>query len=312
MAPKTPPKPEKDKAERWLLTYADLITLLLIFFIVLYVMSIQDIVKFKAVSQSLVQALNGGGKTMMGEAPGPSMIEGTIGYEKKFSPEKKRPTDKVKKDQKDIAKQIQDIAKKAGIETSVSVKEEERGVVISIQDKVLFKSGEAVLNPEAHELLRKIGESIKPTEQFIRIEGHTDNQPISCFPFPTNWELSAARATNVVRLFAEEAAIEPERLSAVGYGQYRPVADNKTEEGRAKNRRVEIVIMNDLYAKSESGASQDVTPAAGLLVSKSTDGVPLPATQIAPEQPASADDKTPPQGSSFRDDFFEKELGGKH
>ena len=314
MAPKIPPKAEKDTAERWLLTYADLITLLLIFFIVMYVMSIQDIVKFKSVSQSLNQALQGGGKELLGDSPGPSIIPGQGESSPKYNKEKTKTTSKEK--MAEIKKKIEEIAKKAGLEKSISVKEEERGIVISILDKALFNSGEAVLNPPAHELLRTIAGTLSETSEYLRVEGHTDNAPINTPLFPSNWELSGARAASVVRLFVEEAGIIPGRLSAVGYGEYRPLADNSTEEGRSKNRRVEIVLMNSAYNKSEAGESEEVVervnPAASLVLKKKPhDGVPAQVLEDIHAAPPANPEKPPAEHrSEFKDDFFEKELGG--
>ena len=319
MAP-PPPKPEKDNAERWLLTYADLITLLLIFFIIMYVMSIQDIVKFKSVAQSLNMALAGGGQSIMGEAPASSLIPGQQGYQAKYNKDKSKSgsEDKKRKSESEtmaeIKQKIEQMAKAAGLETKVTVTQTERGVTISIIDKLLFSSGEASLSPSAHSLLQKIGSIISVSQQYMRVEGHTDNQPISSFPYPSNWELSAARATNVVRMFIEESGITPERLSAVGYGEYRPIASNATEEGRMANRRVEIVLLDSKFNRSEAGAESSeagATPAAGLLSS------PPPSDQspVGAQTQQNGDVSTPPAPqtspkSEFQDDFFEKELGG--
>jgi len=117
------------------------------------------------------------------------------------------------------------------------------GLAMRLSDRILFEEGSARLSQEAKELLAKVGGLIKGTDFPIRIEGHTDNVPIKTSQFPSNWELSTARAVNVLRYFTEELGIPPSRLSAAGYGEYRPLAPNDTPENRGRNRRVEIVFL---------------------------------------------------------------------
>jgi chemotaxis protein MotB len=117
---------------------------------------------------------------------------------------------------------------------------------VSIVDKILFDSGQAEISPEGLAVLKRVGQILeKSKKKIIRVEGHTDNMPVKRRRdrYPTNWELSTARATNVVRFLEEEVGIEPARLEAVGLGEYHPVADNDTKEGRAKNRRIEIALL---------------------------------------------------------------------
>lgn len=250
MAKKPPPPPEaeKENSERWLLTYADLITLLLVFFIILYVFSIQDVVKFQSMAESLNGALSGT-KYLVGGAPGPSFIDGHSGLKVKVKQAKT--TERAKMEE--LKKRIEAMAKAQGLESAISVTLEERGVVIHIVDQILFNSGYANLTGQAFEVLQGIGRILlSNTDQYIRIEGHTDNIPIANSQFPSNWELSASRATNVLRMFIDDVGIDPRLLSAVGYGEFRPMADNFTEEGRAKNRRVEVVVLSNKFQKSES------------------------------------------------------------
>ncbi len=250
MSNQLPPEPEKDRSERWLLTYADLITLLLIFFIVLYTISKQDVAKFEQIAESLNSALTGS-KEIIGDSAGPSMIPGFHGFNLPV-------TDTVEDEQEEdmmeeIKRKVQELVKREGLQASISVTREERGVVVRIVDHVLFRSGYADLTPQADRILKAIGKILLINkDQYIRIEGHTDNIPISNHRFPSNWELSAARATNVLRLFAEKSGIDQRLLSGVGYGEFRPIADNSTDGGRAKNRRVEIVILSSKFNPSES------------------------------------------------------------
>lgn len=130
------------------------------------------------------------------------------------------------------------------------------GLVMRLSEKALFDSGVAAISPGAYPLLEKIGAIIAKTAYFIRIEGHTDNVPIRTPVFPSNWELSTARAVNVLRYFIKTHKIDPQRLAAVGFGEYQPLASNNTHANRAKNRRVEIIfIQQDPQTTSIEGAS---------------------------------------------------------
>jgi chemotaxis protein MotB len=251
MAKREVPKPaEKDRADRWLLTYADLITLLLIFFIVLFVMSTQDVVKFQVMAESLIDAFKGT-RSVVGESPGPAYVEGKSGVKVSGPGAKGREQLKMEF----IKQEVERLAQKEGLTSQVSVRMEERGVVINILDKVLFRSGYADLNPDATRVLKAIGKILQVNkDQYMRVEGHTDNRPISNERFASNWELSAGRATNVVKMFIDEVGMNPRLLSEVGYGEFRPLAGNETEDGRAKNRRVEIVILSHKLSSAEAPA----------------------------------------------------------
>ncbi len=127
----------------------------------------------------------------------------------------------------------------------VSLGMEERGLIITFVDEVLFDSGKAVIKPDAYEVLNKVADILKSevADKNVGVEGHTDNQPIKYSGWKSNWELSTARAISVLHYLADNCGISPERLQATGYGQYRPVASNLYEEGQFKNRRVEIIIL---------------------------------------------------------------------
>jgi len=133
----------------------------------------------------------------------------------------------------------------------VSMEINERGLVIHIVESSLFESGQAVLKPEALSVLDKIAAEIKDLPNQVRVEGHTDDRPIATTRFPSNWELSSARATSVVRYLIGRYAFSPEKLSALGFGEYRPIAPNTSEENRAKNRRVDIVVLTDNLSRYE-------------------------------------------------------------
>ncbi|BCB96092.1 chemotaxis protein MotB [Dissulfurispira thermophila] len=202
---------ERPSHERWLISYADFITLMFTFFAALYALSSVDKAKVESFSGSLKHAF----KVM--EEPIPLYEERT------------------KMLVQDISKSIQ------GIE-GISVKTDPRGVVVTFSDAVLFASGSADIKSEVFNALDKISKVIKDVPGRITIEGHTDNVPVSGGKYTSNWELSTARAASILHFFIQKGGLDPNRFSIAGYGEYRPVASNETEDGRAKNRRVELVI----------------------------------------------------------------------
>ncbi len=135
------------------------------------------------------------------------------------------------------------IAAEMGAEGQINVVLEKEGIAINLSGNLLFDSGRADLRPDSTKVLDRIAERVRNIPNEIRVEGHTDNIPVDTDLYPTNWELSVARATVVTRYLIEVGNIQPQRLSARGYGEYRPVTDNSTRENRALNRRVEILIM---------------------------------------------------------------------
>ncbi|HBX22735.1 MAG TPA: chemotaxis protein MotB [Desulfotomaculum sp.] len=234
-------RPKKDSSERWLITYADLITLLMIFFIVMYALSKVDAAKFETLANSLTAAFGAG--AMILDSPGPAVVPGN-------PPEQIR--DLVEKNQLEKLKQeLEQYIEESGLVAKVSVTTEERGIVLSFQDNVLFELGSDVLTAQAKEILDKIAPMLAHTPNYIRIEGHTDNLPISTARFPSNWELSAGRATNVVRELITTHGMAPEKLSAIAYGEYRPRAPNNNQYNRQLNRRVDLIILRNKFSEAE-------------------------------------------------------------
>jgi chemotaxis protein MotB len=222
---------EHENTERWLLTYADLITLLLAFFIVMYSMSQVDAKKFGAVSSALHKILSGGGLLLKGEsgtvvAPNQSYV----------------PSESM--DLKLLQGKMEQGLKQAVQAGQLRIKQDARGVVISLSEKVLFESGRATLNRGALTVLDTLATLLASYPNEVRVEGHTDNVPVrEGSEFESNWELSAERATSVVRYLIESHRMSPYQLSAAGYGEYRPEVANDTPEGQAQNRRVDFVIL---------------------------------------------------------------------
>lgn len=268
--------------ERWLVTYSDLITLLMIFFIVMYSMSQVDANKFRAIADSLSISLGGGtpSEVDMGTNPnGPSLIDSgspqqhsqVPGPDSKppLDPKNNHPEDGNGPSDKDgtgngekdletltiegIKAKLDQFAAENNIKTKLVSSIEERGLVVSIQETLLFEKGSAQINPGARTILKKISTVLSASPNLIKVEGHTCNLPIHTSQFPSNWELSVLRSTNVLQILVQEGGINPGRLSATGYGEYRPLADNSTEEGRIINRRVDLVILRSQYDFIEPG-----------------------------------------------------------
>lgn len=232
-----------DDVDRWLLTYADMITLLLAFFIVMYSISQLDAKKFGKMAEALNGVLRGGESIFdRYREPQANQGHGLL----KFG------------DLRMIQRLVEEKFEKLGRSEDVITEITERGLVVHIVESALFPPGNADLEPRAMEVLDLIAARIIGIPNHIRIEGHTDDRPIQTSRYPSNWELSSARATEVVRYFVENHNVEPDRISALGYSRYRPVKPNNSIENRAKNRRVDVVILTmELSLKEPSSQLYD-------------------------------------------------------
>lgn len=233
---------DHDNHERWLVSYADFITLLFAFFVVMYALSSVNEGKYRILSDSMMSAfrsVQANSATQM-----PILVQPPIALAQKQpqaasrqAEEKQQRRDKMR----NVAKDILDVMAPLIEQGKVRVIETSRGVTIEINDSILFSPGQAVLHPLSAKAMRAIAQVLAPTDFPIMIEGHTDNLPINTPQFPSNWELSAVRATTVLRLFAD-AGVAAQRLTAIGYADTRPVEPNLLADGRARNRRVTILI----------------------------------------------------------------------
>jgi chemotaxis protein MotB len=214
--------------ERWLLTYADLITLLMVFFVILYSMSKQDVAKYAKLTASIQRAFN----IQVLEGLDATAVHGRFGS---FSSAQLHDLETIKQDLGAFAEQL-------GLGDKIVVRPSREGITISLSSSLLFESGKADLRPESRTVLQKVAALLSKMPNEVRVEGHTDNIPPASPLYPTNWELSTARALAVTR-YLITLGIRPERLSAAGYGEYRPIADNSTKEGRAANRRADLVVL---------------------------------------------------------------------
>ncbi len=234
-----PPKPKKENSERWLLTYSDLITLLLAFFVIMYGMSSADAVKFKKFSEAAKRAFNVG--ILQGD-PSASILEQTVGIADEAASAEEISASSRELDT--IYNEMGWVFQEEGLADKVSISNRAEGIAISVSGNLLFSSGRAELRPDAVKLLQAVGQVLNRLPNQVRVEGHTDDVPPSGTEFPSNWELSGARAVAVVRYLTEIEAVDPGRISAVAYAQFQPAAPNDSARTRARNRRSEIVILN--------------------------------------------------------------------
>lgn len=232
--------------ERWLITYADMITLLLIFFIVMYTISRVDIKKFQYLAESLNKVMGGGG--MVFTDLGPAITPGISGTE-----QQNNTADLIERAEMErIRQEVVSFIEKMGLSAKISAVSEERGIVLSFQEDVLFKIGSAELTLQAKEIIARLTPLLMKTPNYIRIEGHTCDLPIRNALYRSNWELSSARSLATVQELIAHG-FPPQRLSAVAYGEYRPRVPNDSEANRQLNRRVDIVILRSRYTGSEAG-----------------------------------------------------------
>lgn len=233
--------------DRWLVSYADFITLLFGFFVVLYAFSKADHARQVQVTRAIDTAFH-----QMGVLPGSTQGSPGVAGSGKETPalptnivmgEEVMAPAAVKDDLHRIQHDLTQALSNQVASHTVSIQMGRDGLVISLRENGFFSSGSADPRPEALPTLRKIAAMLGQEPYDVRVEGHTDNQPIHNAHFDSNWELSAARATRIARMFLAIGAIPPERLSAAGYAEFHPVASNNTPAGRAANRRVDLVIM---------------------------------------------------------------------
>ena len=253
---------EHENTERWLVSYADFITLLFAFFVTMYSISRVDGNKLGSAVESLQRALGSVIAVQISQRdPGvfqvnhaPSMVnitpiqggKGQLHGEKEY----------FEKLAKEIKKKVDTISKTKPGSNEMNLNQikfiiEKRGLVIRVSEHLFFRSGDASILPEFTSLLNILGMTLEKIPNHIRIEGHTDIVPINTAKFPSNWELSTTRATNVLRYFLTQFHFDPENLSATGYGEFRPIDSNETVRGKYQNRRVDFVILSIKEMESE-------------------------------------------------------------
>lgn len=222
-------------APAWMVTFSDLMTLLLTFFVLLYSISNVDQNKFTDVANGLRDVLTNSSNSVidLGENAEIDVPEDELEEIDEITEEEKM---------QQLKAMIDQYVDEQGLADSVEVTLNEIGVQIDIKDKLLFEAGKADLKDEVFGILNKIGQKFNELPNEIMVEGHTDNVPVNTLQFDSNWELSASRAINVVRYLAEKQGVDPRRMKAVGYGEYNPKVPNTSVENRQLNRRVNIVV----------------------------------------------------------------------
>lgn len=264
---------QSDDHERWLVSYSDFITLLFAFFVVMYAISSLNAGKYQAVSESLLSAFRIAGLPLplrappeasgvlkpalplhravptppaavpvsppvaapVAAQPAPSL---TVLRLQRAAQARRRREAKMRAIARDILGVLGDMARTGKVRITQST----RGIAVQINAKVLFATGQARLHPHSEQVLAKVGRVLSGVHYAIQVEGFTDNVPISTALYPSNWELSSARASSVVRVFIANG-VAASRLSVIGYGPNRPIASNATPQGRARNRRVTVVVL---------------------------------------------------------------------
>ena len=239
MARKKKSSQEGIKADGWLATYADTITLLLTFFVLLYSMATIDNEKIKQLSTAF--------KTFMSGEEGATLMQYDLynGEVPLIGGETNDPIDGGDEltEQQRIYNDIKSFVENNNLSDVVEIVDDERGVAMQLKSNILFETSSSTLKEDSKFILNEINSIISSLENPILVEGHTDNRPINTEKFPSNWELSADRAVNVVRYFVEVLGEDPKRFSATGYAEFQPVASNNNYEDMAKNRRVDILIV---------------------------------------------------------------------
>jgi chemotaxis protein MotB len=249
---------ESSGAPEWMTTYSDMVTLLLTFFIMLFAMSTVDKARFTDVARSLSNSLLNlsTGESIL-DSSGKSII--TVDFvnpsDKNLPQQNEKYIESAEEMVIDAQRQIyemeMDIAKEEirqaavaqGIGDKVEIIEEKDFIIVRLESELFFDSGRADIRPEGYPVLDQLAEVLRNIDNEILVSGHTDNVPINTPLFKSNWELSTARATTVVRYFTETLGLDPVKFTATGNGEHRPLADNSTAEGRQRNRRIEIMIM---------------------------------------------------------------------
>lgn len=273
---------DHENLERWLVSYADFITLLFAFFVVLYAMSSINQGKYKILTESLITAFRTDPRTLDPIQAGqikiirsPNIVNAEL-VQADNQVQKPLPDKDDEHNLQQMADEIEKAMARLIEQNFIEVRRFETFLEVEINTNILFPSGSARLVTNALPVLTEIARILRRFPNPINVEGFTDSVPISTAEFPSNWELSAGRAASVVHLFTREG-VEPKRMSAVGYGQYRPAAANTSAEGRSKNRRVILVVSaygNEIRKRQAVGAEN---------LAKH---VPNPPSVLSPIQPA--------------------------
>ena len=260
-----PKHAEHENHERWLVSYADFITLLFAFFVVMFASSQTDKSKAKQLSEAVEKALKEGssvsippavakvlGGTVDDKGQGNAQMHGPGGAQKAAKEEEQQVME-LSVSMKTLSVELEEEIKQGKVEVSMTP----RGIVVSLKQAAFFPSGTDAVDPGTFSTMEKVAGALKAISNAVRIEGHTDAVPMHTARFRSNWELSAGRSIAIMELLYTRFQIAHERMSIAGYADTVPVADNGTPEGRARNRRVDLVILNNYaLAKTEPAKAE--------------------------------------------------------
>lgn len=248
--------------ERWLVSYADMITLLMALFVILFALGRLDLAKLEKFQEGFTAGLgenlgvnvgSGGGSGAGVLEGGPSPVGAVRALEEQQEAEEAEAADQARLQR--VRERIVDDLRQVGLDDKVKFRIDARGLVVSVvTDEVLFDLGKAALRPEGRDVLDGLARSLRDLPNQLIVEGHTDDRPITGGPFATNWELSTARATTVLRYLLDTHGIAANRVSASGYAEQKPIVPNDSNENRDRNRRVEIIVVSTRFAEALGGS----------------------------------------------------------
>jgi chemotaxis protein MotB len=283
MARKRKRQPDHVSHERWLVSYADFITLLFAFFVVMFAVSQVDSKKVGRFTQSFHDALEWQvvAQGARGPSGGTDVIQVIPSFTNASVAKSLRNFEGEKSAiRRGLVKRLGNVPMLAGL----NILEVHGELVLRLPEKLMFDRGEAILRSEGGEALVAIAEELAERPVRMRVEGHTDSTPIHTPRFPSNWELSQSRAMAVVRFFLEDGKIAPPRLAAAGYGEHHPIASNDTFDGKAQNRRVDLIVVADLEAAAQDGPAGEKThPATEASPGTDTSDQPESNDYVKPE-----------------------------
>ncbi|ADH98788.1 flagellar motor protein MotS [Salisediminibacterium selenitireducens] len=243
-------------APKWMVTFSDLMTLILVFFILLFSMSVVDANRFEAIAESFQERaiFDFYPSLIPFENPAEDRDVRDDPFDADVDPfESHMEMDEVEMSEQldDLLEEVNEFIEDNDLTENISATRDDRGVVLVLQEQALFETARAEILPQAEPFLEKVGTLVTTVPNMVKVEGHTDSRPINTVQFPSNWELSGARASSVIRFILSNFDVDERRFLAVGYGETRPVAPNTTPDNLQQNRRVVIVISDPSYDESE-------------------------------------------------------------
>jgi len=230
----------------WIITFADMVTLLMVFFILLFAIGTVEQDKWRQIKESLREALGADAIEELGTRQGLDVIQTQVDEQTVHAVDEVGAM--VNREMEDIISEVEEFVFKNKLSGEVRVSSDERGAVITISDVVVFPPGSADMTSRGRKTLRQVFDVLKQFNYNVKVEGHTDNTPIHTLRYPSNWELSASRAAEVAHMLIDDG-YPPERLSVEGFAEFRPIVPNTSAQNRSRNRRIEVVYQRGSIRK---------------------------------------------------------------